>query len=403
MRIPAINRFVLAVLLGGACILMPGCSIGPVASGDGSGTRTGNPAVIGSALRTDGTPAVNVTVRLRRSDYVTQPQALAKSGIYSVDALTDSNGYFEISDIDTGTYRIEVNDLAATAALLSCRLARSDITDLGVVTMHPYASMHGTVDTTGLGVGRLFAQVQGCERITQVDAAGMFSFDNLPAGALDLRIVALGSVTFPSTVFYGIPTESGDTAVVMPTLPALWQTIAIAETPQGSSASVNGQFVVTGGGPDIWDTADGFHFVYQTRTGDVSIVARVVSMQYTHDNAKASVMIRGSLAPSAHNAAMDMEPPGWPIFQWRDSLVDTTQMFMPDTMGYPLVSFPQWIRLDRKGDTLSGYYSDDGINWTWEASHVVILPTDVFVGLAVTSHRTDMLCTAVFDSVRIVP
>ena len=158
--------------------------------------------------------------------------------------------------------------------------------------------------------------------------------------------------------------------------------------------------MIAGGGPDIWGVSDDFHFVYQTRNGDVSITARVNSVEKTDTNAKACVMIRESLSGSARNISMEMEPTGWAIFQWRDSLSDTTDY---NSMGIPTVAFPQWIRLERKGDTLNGYNSSDGVNWIFRGTRIVFLPTDVYVGLAVTSHNTAMLSSVVFDSVQISP
>ena len=44
--------------------------------------------------------------------------------------------------------------------------------------------------------------------------------------------------------------------------------------------------MVVGGGIDIWDTSDQFHFVYQPLTGDGTIQARVTSIEETDPWAK---------------------------------------------------------------------------------------------------------------------
>ena len=49
-------------------------------------------------------------------------------------------------------------------------------------------------------------------------------------------------------------------------------------------------------GRDVWGSSDQFRFVYQPVTGDVEIVARVVSITRAHSWSKAGVMIRESLA-----------------------------------------------------------------------------------------------------------
>ena len=80
----------------------------------------------------------------------------------------------------------------------------------------------------------------------------------------------------------------------------------------GATSVANGTFTVTGGGSDIWDSADQFQFVYQQVTGDAQIVARVASLSAAHPWAKAGVMIRQSLAAGSPHAAMLGTPgSGW--------------------------------------------------------------------------------------------
>jgi hypothetical protein len=46
----------------------------------------------------------------------------------------------------------------------------------------------------------------------------------------------------------------------------------------GSASYSNGVFTISGAGPEIYGTADGFHFVYQPMAGNGSIIARVVTV-----------------------------------------------------------------------------------------------------------------------------
>ena len=74
-------------------------------------------------------------------------------------------------------------------------------------------------------------------------------------------------------------------------------------------ASYNaGVWTMQADGADIYYAVDGFHFVYQTLTGDGEIVARVTSQQNTHPWAKAGVMMRESLAPFSKHAMMIVTP-----------------------------------------------------------------------------------------------
>ena len=48
-------------------------------------------------------------------------------------------------------------------------------------------------------------------------------------------------------------------------------------TTLGYSSYANGVFTVRGAGNDIWDDTDEFHYVYQTFSGDGTVIARVTS------------------------------------------------------------------------------------------------------------------------------
>jgi hypothetical protein len=50
---------------------------------------------------------------------------------------------------------------------------------------------------------------------------------------------------------------------------------------------------------------------------------------------------------------------------------------------------------------LTASRSNDGITWTDVGSATIAMGTDVFVGLAVTSHNNGALCTATFDNVTV--
>ena len=76
-------------------------------------------------------------------------------------------------------------------------------------------------------------------------------------------------------------------------LPSPWQGADVGTT---GVAGTDGYSSVTfrnnGGGTDIYGTADKFGFIYQTLSGDATIIARVKALQATHPSAKAGVMMR---------------------------------------------------------------------------------------------------------------
>ena len=152
-----------------------------------SSSETTNGMIL-SVVSADGIPAAGARMRLRPCDYVTKLPALAKSAVLDTDALTDAHGICKINGIAPGAYRIEVSR-GDSAVLFACSLAVRDTLYLGPDTLRPCATVHGTVDTTGMSGTPLFVQVIGLERLVAVDKAGSFTLSDLPAGLFSLRIV----------------------------------------------------------------------------------------------------------------------------------------------------------------------------------------------------------------------
>ncbi|HMD68959.1 MAG TPA: hypothetical protein VKF42_08785 [Chitinivibrionales bacterium] len=175
----------------------------------GAGSETTNARVTAVIYKSDGSPAAGATVRLRSSDYVTQPPALAKAAIYGADALTDSQGRFEIDDIDPGSYCIEVND-GGSSVLFACSLAVHDTVHLGTGTLRPYAAVIGTIDSL---TETAYAQVYGLERLASLSSSGRFAFTDLPQGVLKVRVTAPGAPA-PTVEIANVKTTAGDTTTI---------------------------------------------------------------------------------------------------------------------------------------------------------------------------------------------
>ena len=164
----------------------------------------------------------------------------------------------------------------------------------------------------------------------------------------------------------------------------------------GSLDITSGTFTIDGSGADIWGTSDEFHFAYQSLSGDGYVQARVVSVENTNDWAKAGVMIRETLDATSAHAMMIMRPgSNGSAFQYRTS----TSADMAQTRN-DSPSTPYWVKVTRSGNTLSGHISSDGSSWTQVGSNQTIsMNTNVYFGLAVTSHNDGTVCTAIFDNV----
>jgi hypothetical protein len=166
----------------------------------------------------------------------------------------------------------------------------------------------------------------------------------------------------------------------------------------GSESWSNGAFTLAGSGNDIWGTADAFRFVYETNSGNCTLIARVVSLaeptNVTIDAwSKAGVMIRASMDPGAANAFIAVTPGNGVTWQDRSSTGGSS--VNAATTG---LSEPYWVKLVRSGTTFTGYYSPDGTNWTQQGTATITMASTVYVGLAVTAHNSSSMATATFDN-----
>jgi regulation of enolase protein 1 (concanavalin A-like superfamily) len=166
----------------------------------------------------------------------------------------------------------------------------------------------------------------------------------------------------------------------------------------GQSSYVAGAYTILAGGKDIGGTADQFHFVYQSLTGDASVTARVASVVRAHSWSKAGVMIREALTAQSRHAMMVLSSGNGYAFQRRAETGGSSEL----TSG-PAGMPPGWVRLVRTGDLFEAYQSVDGATWTRVGSDTIPMGTTVYVGLAVTSHNVSQPTTAVVDNFVVVP
>lgn len=159
-------------------------------------------------------------------------------------------------------------------------------------------------------------------------------------------------------------------------------------------------FDVSGSGKDIWDTSDGFRFVYQRVSGDCEIRARVASLQKTDDWAKAGVMVRQSTAPGSIHTMLSATVQNGCVFQRR---IEGGGEMTGDACG---ATNPgnTWVRLVRSGKAITAYVTTDeeGKQWRRVGAESLDLNDPVLVGLCVSSHNVDVLCTAGFRNVSLL-
>ena len=192
-------------------------------------------------------------------------------------------------------------------------------------------------------------------------------------------------------------------------LPAPWkhQDIGAAQTP-GTAEHAAGVFTLQGT-MDIWGPADGCHIAWQPLHGDAELVARVTAMENPGGvaHAKASLCIRESLDAGSRHVTMCVTATDGTQFLYRDKTNGKTVRIFADAeaqkTSVPKGQFPCWLKIVRRGQEFSGYESVDGEKWQLSGQIKLDLAADTVIGLAASSHKTDILTKATFDHVKLLP
>jgi hypothetical protein len=153
-------------------------------------------------------------------------------------------------------------------------------------------------------------------------------------------------------------------------------------------------------GPAGTAVTDSFYFVHRELAGNGSITARVTSLADRGPQgepagfvspapwAKAGVLIKASTRPGSAYAAIMVTLGHGVRFQYD---------FTHDTAGLPgtvSASSPRWLRLTRRGDTVTGYDSVNGTQWTLVGTaRLAGLPVTAQAGLFAASPGVPIVST----------
>ncbi|MCU7549445.1 alginate lyase family protein [Chitinophagaceae bacterium LB-8] len=198
-------------------------------------------------------------------------------------------------------------------------------------------------------------------------------------------------------------------------LPNLWkqQDIGIVNVP--GFTKYDGQlFTIEGSGMGIDSSIDAFHYAYKPVTGSGEITVRFVP-QPSSQFSRMGVMMRERLTADAPHVSLLLYPgktgqteaPKWHVrLLARGKAREQTAVKSSGTgLSEPSVTYGRftgycWLRLQRKGDTFTGFSSIDGKSWTELGSVVVPVKKTLFVGLLVASGMPNST-TIMFDRVRV--
>ena len=170
----------------------------------------------------------------------------------------------------------------------------------------------------------------------------------------------------------------------------------------GSSYYMNGYYFQTGSGFGIEAKADRFQYMFRDHSGDGEIIARVLSLDNVHPNAKAGIMFRSTLSSNSKMIALVQHPDNGVSFEWRPvkntTTVDTIATLEAGTTE------PKFLKLIRSGDIFRAYYATESIDGPWTQIgpkvEVPMVP-DIRVGLMTTSRIQSIPTHSVFDNVSV--
>ena len=159
-------------------------------------------------------------------------------------------------------------------------------------------------------------------------------------------------------------------------------------------------YALTARGPDIWGVGDAFAYFWTGTAAeppDTTIIARVVSIDNTHEWAKSGLMLRDSLAPGSKHVFVMVTPGKGVSLQYRAQTSGQSAV----AASAPGVA-PRWLKLQRSGYTFTASYSIDGVAFVPFGTVTVDLSIPCLVGLAHTTHNNSVAGAARFDNVQLI-
>ena len=160
-----------------------------------------------------------------------------------------------------------------------------------------------------------------------------------------------------------------------------------------------GQYVVAGGGANMWSTNDAFHFVWNRMSGDFTLTADVKFIGAGgNPHRKACLLIRQSLKPGSVYADVALHGVGLTALQFRDAPNTPTREIQSN------ISAPTRMRLEKRGQYISMWLAAPGEDLKPAGGYLPVpFKGKFYVGLGVCAHDNNAIEQAVFSNVELKP
>ena len=161
-------------------------------------------------------------------------------------------------------------------------------------------------------------------------------------------------------------------------------------------------YTISGGGENMWATADHFHYVWKKMSGDVTLEATIAFVSSNPatgtpvGHRKACLVIRQTLDSDSVYADAAGHGDGLTSLQWRAAKGAVTEEVQSNVVG------PKRLRIEKRGSYVSMSIGDPGgpLHPAGGSARVEFTG-DFYVGLGVTAHDTGRIETATFSDVSI--
>ena len=157
-----------------------------------------------------------------------------------------------------------------------------------------------------------------------------------------------------------------------------------------------GQYIISGAGYNIWNDHDEFQFVWKKMKGDFILYTRAAFLQnWVGYHRKIGWMVRQSLDGNSPHVNVVEHGDGLTSLQFRRTAGATTEEIKST------ITRADVLQLERRGNKYIMRVAQYGDLFTTDTISGINLGDEVYVGLFVGSHNSDVLETGVFWDVRI--
>lgn len=221
-------------------------------------------------------------------------------------------------------------------------------------------------------------------------------------GTYSARLIVVDNSGAADTAFQTITVNAAVNAGGC-NLPPVWATQDITSGQPGEACyDINtGQYTISSSGEQLNKVWDRYHYVFQRMTGDGWIIARINRVEQASTMSMAGVMVRNSQWGNDKSVFMGITAEEAWVTGVREESNEPAELSIGSQGS---AAFNSFVKIERIGNVLSCYLSEDGTNWTLMSTQNILMEGYqsngmVLIGLASLSGDNGALSTAEIDYV----